>query len=616
MSKKTVFHIILALLLISILTLTFIVQHVEASPIIHIRADGSIDPPTASISTLDNIIYTFTDDINDSIVVEKDNTRSDGIISVVPWSNWKHYHNYTEIVDVLLYLNLTYPNVVDLFSIGKSWQNRDIYCIRLTNETDTRLKPQLFFVGYNHAREPITAELTLYFAVEAATKFGTNATITNMLNYSEIYIVPMLNVDGFEAFKHNEWQRKNAHPFDEDNDGLLDEDPPDDEDGDGYIEDLFFDNGTHYWFIRWEGIDDDGDGSFNEDWIGGVDLNRNYGYQWDATCDSGSPYPWAEDFRGLAPFSEPETQAIRGLALQHNFIYAVSFHSGSEIILYPWGYTYTPTPHDSLFKEIAGNLSNLVDAPYGQSGASLYTSSGLWDDWMYANRSTFAFTCEIYANYSAWQYEPGPEPDTWWEKGICQAFNPDPKDIETTVQRWLPVFTYITNRAITQIHNIATTNITPQKLIVGQGFSTNINVTIANLGTFTETFRVTVYANTTSIWSQVLTLTSGNFTTVTFTWNTTGFTKGNYTVSAIADRVEGETATGDNTISKIVIVTIPGDLSGNFDVQLNDLVILAMAYSSEPGKPNWNAVADIDNNGIVGLSDLVIMARNYGKTDP
>jgi len=447
-------------------------------------------------------------------------------IALGPWGDWKHYHNYTEIVNTLLFLNNSFPNIADVFSIGKSWQGRDIYCIKLTNETNIRPKPKLLFVGYHHARELISAELPLYFAVEAATKFGINETITHMLNYSEIYIIPALNVDGFNIVSQNEWQRKNVHPFDEDNDGLLDEDPPDDEDGDGYIEDLFYWDGTNYYFIRWEGIDDDGDGFYNEDWAGGVDLNRNYGYQWDAQCQSGSPNPWDEDYRGPEPFSELETQAIRDLALSHNFKYAISFHSGAECVVYPWGYTTEDPPDREKFEEIASEIAQLTSVWYSQS------ASGLWDDWMYGNRSTFAFTCEIYTNQSAWQYEPGPEPNTWWEKGVFQFFNPHPSQIETVIQRWLPVFTYITNKAITefQYHNIAVTNLTPLKTIVGQGNTININVTVENSCDFTEFFNVTLYANTTEIGTKQITLTSLNSTTLTFTWDTTGFAKGNYTV--------------------------------------------------------------------------------------
>jgi ABC-type transport system substrate-binding protein len=371
--------------------------------------------------------------------------RASAAFSSLPWTDWKHYHNYTEIVDTLLYLNSTYPNIVDVFSIGKSWKNRDIYCIRLTKENTVYPKPKVLFVGYHHAREPISAELPLYFVVYSAQSYGVNATITRMLDLSEIYVVPALNPDGLDIIKVNDFQRKNAHPCDEDSDGLFDEDPPDDEDIDGRIEYLM--NTTTGEFIRWEGLNDDSDGLFNEDWIGGVDLNRNYGYQWNAICDSGSPYPWAEDYRGPAPFSEPETQAIRDLALRHNFKYAISFHSGSELILYPWGYTNTPTSDDQTFMEVAANLSVSIGAAYEQAGL-WYTTSGVWDDWMYASRKVFALTCEVFSNDSAWIEQPGPSPDTVWVGGILGAFNPVPSQIESVILRWMPAFTYITNRAI------------------------------------------------------------------------------------------------------------------------------------------------------------------------
>jgi len=534
-----------------------------------------------------------------------------------PWSDWKHYHNYTEIVDTLLYLNGTYPNIVDVFSIGKSWENRSIYCVKLTNETNAHPKPKLFFVGYHHAREPISAELPLYFIVDAATNFGINATLTRMLNYSEIYIVPALNVDAFDVVKQNDWQRKNAHSFDEDEDGLLDEDPPDDEDGDGYVEDLYYWDGSNYYFIRWEGLDDDEDGSFNEDWVGGVDLNRNYSYQWNATCDSGSPYPEAEDYRGPAPFSETETQAIRDLVLANDFKYAVSFHSGTEVILYPWGYTNTPTPHNSLFRQIAANLSNLIGAPYAQSGSGLYTSSGTWDDWMYGNRSVFAFTCEIYKNDSAWQIEPGPDPHTYWEKGVFQFFNPNPNNIETVVKRWLPAFTYLIDRAITEAYDVAINKVVLLKTFVGQEFSMHINVTVTNKGEFTEAFNVNVYANTTVIQTKMVTISSGNSKNVTFTWNTTGWAKGNYTIKAVADIVQGETKTADNNlVDGWVLVTVPGDINGDKKVDITDLVLVIKHYASYPGHIRWNPNADINNDGKVDITDLVLVIKHYAEYFP
>jgi len=358
---------------------------------------------------------------------------------------WTKYHNYTEIVNILLELNATYPAVVDVFSIGRSWQDRTIYCLRLTNESITYPKPAVLFVGYHHAREPITAELALYFAVYVATNYAQNATIANMLNQSEIYIVVALNVDGFSIITQNDWQRKNARPTDEDNDGLVDEDPPEDEDGDGKIEYLW---NTYYgYFVRWEGWDNDGDGVNGEDWIGGVDLNRNYGYAWNASTDSGSPFPEDEDYKGPAPFSEVETSALRDLVMQYNFYYAVSLHSGADVILYPWGYTTQPSPHDVKYRMLAGNISQLVNSPYQQS-SQMYTTSGVWDDWMYGNQSVYSLTFEVYNNASAWTYEPGPQPYTYWIGGIFNAFNPPNSAILETLKRWVPGLFYIANKAI------------------------------------------------------------------------------------------------------------------------------------------------------------------------
>lgn len=372
--------------------------------------------------------------------------------------DWNHYHSYSEIVATLSYLNTTYPSLVQVFSIGESWQGQNIYVVKLTNEDISRQKVQVLFVGYHHARERITSELALYFLVYATANYATNQTIKRMFDYCEIYVIVGLNVDGFEAVQRNEWQRKNVHTIDEDQDGLFDEDLPDDEDGDGYIEHLIRRNGSEWVVVRWEGMDDDGDDIRNEDWAGGVDLNRNYGYQWNVSVDSGSPYASDEDYCGSAAFSEPETQAIRDFALQHDFKYAISLHSGSELILYPWSYSTETTPHNPIFIEIAANLSTLVKAPYKQSGA-WYTTSGSWDDWFYSNRATFALTCEIYSNQSAWRYEPGPYSNYYWESGITEAFNPSPTEIQMVIQRWLPIFTYITNRAVNEAYDLTIANV-------------------------------------------------------------------------------------------------------------------------------------------------------------
>ncbi|MGB9134469.1 MAG: M14 family zinc carboxypeptidase [Candidatus Bathyarchaeia archaeon] len=361
--------------------------------------------------------------------------------------DWIHYHNYTEISETLLSLNATYPAIVDVFSIGKSWQNQTIYCVRLTNEHASNPKPKVLFVGYHHARERISAELPLYFVVYAAENYGENATVRRLLDLTEIYVVVALNVDGFETVEENEWHRKTLRPLDEDGDGLFDEDLPEDEDKDGHIEELVRWNGAEWVFVRYEGADNDGDGLVNEDWKGGVDINRNYGYQWDAPAQSGSQNQSAEDYRGPAPFSEPETRAIRDLALKHNFDYAISFHSGDENIVSPWDYTGTAPPDEEAFKEVGGELSRLVSCSLLRGG-EWYSTSGTWDDWMYGNQSALSFTCEIYGNDSAFEYEPCDVQNYSWRKGLTRFFNPDASEIENTVLRWMPIFFYISNKAI------------------------------------------------------------------------------------------------------------------------------------------------------------------------
>jgi parallel beta-helix repeat protein len=165
--------------------------------------------------------------------------------------------------------------------------------------------------------------------------------------------------------------------------------------------------------------------------------------------------------------------------------------------------------------------------------------------------------------------------------------------------------------------SIAVENLTSSKTVVGQGYDLTLNVTVKNLGNKIEGFNVVVYSNSTEIHTRYVLLKGNQSSLITLIWNTTGFSKGNYTISAYAWPVLGETDTDDNRFTGgVVTVTVAGDLDGNFAVQLNDLVTLAKAYGSKPGEPNWNPNADLDNNGVVGLPDLVALAKNYGKTDP
>src|SRR5208337_5565164 len=183
-------------------------------------------------------------------------------------------------------------------------------------------------------------------------------------------------------------------------------------------------------------------------------------------------------------------------------------------------------------------------------------------------------------------------------------------------------------------HDVAVTALAPSKNVTGTGFivigapfTDNVTVMVADNGGYTETFNVTAYANSTVIGTQQVSLNPTDQTTLTFGWNTTtGLAYGNYSLSAYALPVPGETNTANNNYTGgMVTVTIPGDINGDFKVNNQDLNTLGKAYGShcanyhyhgEPASPKWNTNADIDGNGIVGLMDLTVLAVFYQQHYP
>jgi hypothetical protein len=178
--------------------------------------------------------------------------------------------------------------------------------------------------------------------------------------------------------------------------------------------------------------------------------------------------------------------------------------------------------------------------------------------------------------------------------------------------------TIVTANYTTSIHDVAITNLNLGRTVVGQGLVLNFTVTVGNRGNFPETFNVTASSNSTPVGTQKIDeMPNNTLTTITFTWNTTPLAYGDYTISASASLVPNEANTTNNNFDGgSVKVTIPGDIDGNYRVQLADLVLLASAYGSKSGDPRWNPNADIDNSGMVGLSDLVILAQHYGQHYP
>jgi len=261
------------------------------------------------------------------------------------------YHNYQETADLLAELAAKNTDIASLFSIGKTTQDRDIWCLRLNPvEKGERQssKPGVLYIGNHHAREHLSNEVPLLFAVWLLDNRN-DPEIKKHLDTLDIYIIPMLNPDGVEhdvrRDKYN-WYRKNM--------------------------------------------------SVNSDGTFGVDLNRNYDERW---CQAGaSKIPGAPTYCGAAPFSEPETKAVkRFIEARKNLKTLMSYHSYGSLVLYPWGGIYTPVENEkdrSVFEKMGKALA--APTKYkAQQASDLYAATGDTCDWAYANAGIFAFTTEL-----------------------------------------------------------------------------------------------------------------------------------------------------------------------------------------------------------------------------
>lgn len=164
------------------------------------------------------------------------------------------------------------------------------------------------------------------------------------------------------------------------------------------------------------------------------------------------------------------------------------------------------------------------------------------------------------------------------------------------------------------IHDIAVIDVTPWKTVVGQNYMCNINLTVTNEGNFAETFNLTLYADTTVIYTYTnITLPSGNSTTITFTWDITGCSKGNYTIWAYAWPILGETYTADNTFTDgWIIISLVGDINADGIVDIEDIYAIALGFEETPNRPRWDPNLDINHDEIIDIEDMYLAALNYG----
>jgi len=166
------------------------------------------------------------------------------------------------------------------------------------------------------------------------------------------------------------------------------------------------------------------------------------------------------------------------------------------------------------------------------------------------------------------------------------------------------------------VHDVSAADIDPIKTIVGQDYPINISVTVSNPGDFEEIFNVTFYVNGSLAGSITnINLKPKDSEVVTFIWDTTGYAKGNYYINATIASVAGETHTIDNTaLYGWILVSLPGDVDGDHDVDIFDIVSMAGVYGVSKPDPQYDPYADIDNDGDIDIFDIVAAAGNYGQS--
>ncbi len=270
------------------------------------------------------------------------------------------YHTLAEMETILQDIADDHPDITDLYSIGTTYEGRDIWCLEITDNPGVdEGEPGVFFMGLHHAREWPTVEICLNICDELTSGYS------SLVNSNRIWVVPCVNPDGY-YYCHdqgNDW-RKNRRPIP-------------------------------------GGI--------------GIDLNRNYagssnGNPWGAWGSVGTGsithYPSDELYCGPTPFSEAETQAIRDIFLQNDIQATISYHTHGQLVLWPWGYTPTNAPDSTYLSQVGQQIASEITRQSGsgtytpKQACGLYPTTGDTIDWAYGyahyvqGRPTFAYTIE------------------------------------------------------------------------------------------------------------------------------------------------------------------------------------------------------------------------------
>lgn len=268
------------------------------------------------------------------------------------------YKNPEEMAEIIAGFANNFPSITELHTIGTSVEGRPIYALKITDNPAMREldEPTILFNSMHHAREIMTPEVAIDIMEYLTTNYGLNADVTNWVDNTEIWVVPMVNPDGNHRVwtSDNMW-RKNAR--------------------DGH----------------------------------GVDNNRNYPYMWGA-CQGSSGSRYSQTYRGPSAGSEPETQAIMQLVANIEPVFDISFHSYSELVLYPYGCSGERTVNRAVVEGLGREMGNILDGDFGGSYEPgtpweiLYSVDGGDIDWMYNEYGVIPYVVEL--NSSRLGFQP------------------------------------------------------------------------------------------------------------------------------------------------------------------------------------------------------------------
>jgi hypothetical protein len=263
------------------------------------------------------------------------------------------YHSYDQITARAQALARTHPGLITQVQIGETTQfKRPIYAYRLSNDARrAQERPAVLLDGCHHSDEILGAEIVLAFMEKHLAGYGRDTAVTAWMDTLEIWLVPVINVDGHDMVtsgREPRW-RKNLR----------------DVNGDGIV------------------------GVYPE----GVDVNRGYDYNW---AQGGTGDPAKVSYRGLHPFSEAENRAMRHLAGLRQFLLSVSYHSQGEVIFYPWTWAGKPAPDDDIIKRIASEVAANIPKMEGK-GAYTISPGGASSQsypWFYGRHGTIDLIIE------------------------------------------------------------------------------------------------------------------------------------------------------------------------------------------------------------------------------